>query len=77
MRAGELADRRERSGTVLRKRATERLGRRERAGVSDAIGIDRREVRLGLAQGEPERFDDEPALLAWIASTRRTPPAVR
>src|SRR4029077_1952570 len=73
-RGRELTDRRQRPGAVLRKRATERLGRCEGARTGDLVRVERREVRLPLAQRKPERVDDELALGQGIASTQRTRP---
>jgi hypothetical protein len=77
MRRGQLADRGKRSGTVLRQRAAERLRRRERVRAGDPVGVEAREVVLRFAQREAQGIDDQPALLARVASTRRRPPSAR
>jgi hypothetical protein len=74
MRRGELAERREGPRALLGQRAAEGLGEPERGLTADAVGVEAREIRLGLPEREPEGVDDEPAFVARVASTRRRPP---
>ncbi len=71
MRRRELADRRERAGTVLGQRAAQRLRGPERVRSGHPIRVEGREIFLGLTEREPERIDDEAALVLRVASTRR------
>jgi hypothetical protein len=59
MCGGELADRGERPSAPLGQRPADRLGGPERVVAADAVRVDGREVRLGLAQREPQRVGDE------------------
>ena len=77
MRRGELADRGERANAALGQPAAEGSGGAERVGAGDPIGVEPREVGLGLTQREPQRLGDETAFVPGVASTRRTRPAVR
>ena len=72
MRRRELADRGEGAGTVLGKRAAQGLRGAEGVRSGDPIRVDGRQIRLGLVEREPERVDDEPALVLRVASSRRT-----
>jgi hypothetical protein len=74
MHGRELADRGEGPGTLLGQRAADGVGQPECGLAADTIRVERGEVRLGLAQREAQRVDDEPAFVARIASTRRRPP---
>ena len=77
VRRGELADRGERANAALGQPAAEGSGGAERVGAGDPIGVEPREVGLGLTQREPQRLGDETAFVPGVASTRRTRPAVR
>jgi hypothetical protein len=70
----ELADRGQGPRSLLGQRATDGVGQPERGLAADAIRLETGQVRLGLAQRKAKRVDDEPALVARVASTRRRRP---
>ncbi|MDP9319835.1 MAG: hypothetical protein M3P16_01920 [Chloroflexota bacterium] len=74
MRRGELADRGQGPHALLGQRTTEGVGHPEGGLAADTVGIEPGEIRLGFAQREAQRVDDETAVIPWVASTRRTRP---